>query len=211
VGVSVGQLIVRELDTQDYNKTWKAMRDFTDARTDKTPDEIWLLQHPPVFTQGLAGKAEHILNPHAIPVVQTDRGGQITYHGPGQLVIYVLIDLKRKQLHARSLVTKLEQSIIDLLALLSILAKTKCDAPGVYINDEKIGSIGLRIRKGCSYHGAALNVDMDLTPFSYINPCGFKNMKMTQIKTLAPHITVEQIKQAIISPLLKNFGYTDNG
>ncbi|OGT33214.1 MAG: octanoyltransferase [Gammaproteobacteria bacterium RIFCSPHIGHO2_02_FULL_39_13] len=187
------------------------MRDFTDARTDKTPDEIWLLQHPPVFTQGLAGKAEHILNPHAIPVVQTDRGGQITYHGPGQLVIYVLIDLKRKQLHARSLVTKLEQSIIDLLALLSILAKTKCDAPGVYINDEKIGSIGLRIRKGCSYHGAALNVDMDLTPFSYINPCGFKNMKMTQIKTLAPHITVEQIKQAIISPLLKNFGYTDNG
>ncbi|EKD77092.1 MAG: Octanoyltransferase [uncultured bacterium] len=211
MGVSVGQLIVRELDTQDYNKTWKAMRDFTDARTDKTPDEIWLLQHPPVFTQGLAGKAEHILNPHAIPVVQTDRGGQITYHGPGQLVIYVLIDLKRKQLHARSLVTKLEQSIIDLLALLSILAKTKCDAPGVYINDEKIGSIGLRIRKGCSYHGAALNVDMDLTPFSYINPCGFKNMKMTQIKTLAPHITVEQIKQAIISPLLKNFGYTDNG
>lgn len=200
-------VVIRDFGLCDYQKTWENMRAFTDARTEKTPDEIWLLQHPPVFTQGLAGKPEHLLNPHSIPVVQTDRGGQITYHGLGQLIVYALIDLKRKQLHARSLVTQLEKSVIDLLSQLSISAQSKCDAPGVYVNDEKICSIGLRIRKGFSYHGIALNVDMDLTPFSYINPCGFKNMKMTHIKSLAPNITFDQIKQAIIPPILKNFGY----
>lgn len=200
-------MIVRDLGLIDYQKTWENMRDFTDSRDENTPDEIWLLEHPPVFTQGLAGKPEHILNPHAIPVIQTDRGGQVTYHGPGQLVVYVLINLKRKELHARSLVNKLEQSVVDLLAQLSISAKAKCDAPGVYVNDEKICSIGLRVRKGCSYHGIALNVDMDLTPFSYINPCGYHNMKMTQIKLLSPNTTLEQVKKKIIESIMKNFGY----
>ena len=130
-------LIIRHLGMIDYQKTWENMRDFTDSRTENTVDEIWVLQHPPVFTQGLAGKPEHILNPHHIPVIQTDRGGQVTYHGPGQLVLYVLIDLKRKQLHARDLVQKLEKSVIELLSELSINASTQCNAPGVYVNDEK--------------------------------------------------------------------------
>src|SRR3990167_7390515 len=147
----------------------KKMQEFTDSRDENTPDEIWLLEHPPVFTQGLAGKPEHILNPHAIPVVQTDRGGQVTYHGPGQLVVYTLIDLKRKHLHTREFVRTLEKCVIDVLSELSIAAVSKCDAPGVYVNNEKICSIGLRVRKGCSYHGIAFNIDMDLTPFSYIN------------------------------------------
>src|SRR3990167_10979255 len=145
-------LIIRDLGTTDYQKTWKNMRDFTDSRNNDSIDEIWILQHPPIFTQGLAGKPEHILNSHDIPIIQTDRGGQVTYHGPGQLVVYVLIDLKRKQLHARELVRKLENSVINLLAQLSITANGKCDAPGVYVNNEKICSIGLRVRKGSSYH-----------------------------------------------------------
>ena len=203
----MSNVIIRDLDLIDYQTSWENMRDFTDSRNDQTTDEIWLLQHPPVFTQGLAGKAEHVLNPHHIPVIQTDRGGQVTYHGPGQLVVYVLIDLKRKQLHTRQLVRQLEQSIIDLLAQLSISAQSKCDAPGVYVRDAKIGSIGLRVRKGCSYHGIALNVDMDLTPFSYINPCGFQNMKMTQIKTLNSSVTMDAVKKAFIPAFLKNFGY----
>ncbi len=200
-------LIIRDLGLADYQKTWEKMRDFTDSRTSETPDEIWLLQHPPVFTQGLAGKPEHILNSHDIPVVQTDRGGQVTYHGPGQLVLYVLIDLKRKQLHTRELVRKLENTIITLLSKIAIIAEAKCDAPGVYVNNEKICSIGLRVRKNCSYHGIALNVDMDLTPFTYINPCGYQNMKMTQIESLAPDITFEWIKKEIISVFVTNFRY----
>lgn len=200
-------LIIRDLGILDYQKTWESMRDFTDSRTENSTDEIWILEHPPVFTQGLAGKPEHILNPHHIPVIQTDRGGQVTYHGPGQLVVYVLIDLKRKQLHARELVRKLENSVIDLLAELSIPSSGKCDAPGVYVNGEKICSIGLRIRKGCSYHGIALNVDMDLTPFQYINPCGYQGMKMTQIKTLNPQTSFNAIKKAIVPAIMKNFGY----
>lgn len=201
-------VVVHDLGLCDYQKTWENMRAFTDSRTEKTPDEIWILQHPPVFTQGLAGKPEHLLNPNGIPVVQTDRGGQITYHGPGQLIVYTLIDLRRKQLHARSLVTLLEKSVIDLLSQLSISAQSKCDAPGVYVNNEKICSIGLRIRNGCSYHGIALNVDMDLTPFSYINPCGFKNMKMTQVKSLSPQSTLNEIKHAIVIAIQKNFKYS---
>lgn len=200
-------LIIRDLDFCDYQKTWEKMRDFTDTRTENTKDEIWLLQHPPVFTQGLAGKPEHVLNPHHIPIIQTDRGGQVTYHGPGQLVVYVLIDLKRREMHAREFVRTLEQCVIDLLSEMSIIAVSKCDAPGVYVNDAKICSIGLRVRKNCSYHGIALNVDMDLTPFSYINPCGYQNMKMTQIKTLNPSATFDMIKEAIIPAFLKNFGY----
>ncbi len=208
--MSVTDIIIRDLGMQDYEKTWQNMRDFTDSRTENTIDEIWLLQHPPVFTQGLAGKPEHILNPHHIPVVQTDRGGQVTYHGPGQLVLYVLIDLKRKNLHARDLVRKLESTIITLLSQYNITAKAKCEAPGVYVDDAKICSIGLRVRKGASYHGIALNIDMDLTPFSYINPCGYQNMPMTQIKTLAPTASFNAIIKAIIPVFLKNFRYNSH-
>lgn len=200
-------LIIRDLKIADYQKTWEKMRDFTDSRTEETPDEIWVLQHPPVFTQGLAGKAEHVLNPHDIPVIQTDRGGQVTYHGPGQLVLYPLIDLKRKQLHARELVRKLESTVITLLSHLSISAESKCDAPGVYVNGEKICSIGLRVRKGCSYHGIALNVDMDLTPFSYINPCGYSGLAMTQIKTFVPEHSFATIQKKLIDIFIENFGY----
>lgn len=200
-------VIIRDLGTQPYETTWQKMRDFTDNRTENTTDEIWLLEHPPVFTQGLAGKPEHVLNPHNIPVVQTDRGGQVTYHGPGQLVIYPLLNLKRKKLHARQLVTTLEQSVITYLKTMSITAGAKPDAPGVYVNNTKICSIGLRIRKGSSYHGIALNVDMDLTPFSYINPCGHQGMQMTQIKSLSPTATMEAVKSQILPTILEKFGY----
>lgn len=200
-------LIIRDLGMIEYQKTWQNMRDFTDSRDENTIDEIWLLEHPPVFTQGLAGKPEHVLNPHHIPVIQTDRGGQVTFHGPGQLVLYALIDLKRKQMHAREFVRTLENSVIALLADLSINAASKCDAPGVYVNDAKICSIGLRVRRGASYHGIALNVAMDLTPFTYINPCGYQNMTITQIKTLAPLVSMDIIKLAIVPAIMKNFGY----
>lgn len=200
-------LIIRDLKIADYQLVWQNMRDFTDNRTLDTQDEVWVVQHPPVFTQGLAGKPEHILNPHAISVIQTDRGGQVTYHGPGQLVLYPLINLKRKNIHARELVRTLEKSVIELLAELSIVAESNCDAPGVYVNHEKICSIGLRIRKNCSYHGIALNVDMDLTPFSYINPCGYKNMKMTQIKTFMQNVSFVTIQRKLLDAVIRNFNY----
>lgn len=158
-------LIVRELGQCEYEQIWEKMRIFTDARIEDTPDEIWLLEHPPVFTQGLAGKAEHVLNPGDIPVIKTDRGGQVTYHGPGQLVAYVLFDLRRLNVGIRQMVRLLEQAIVDLLAEYNIVAAGRCDAPGVYVDGAKICSIGLRVRKGCTYHGIALNVAMDLTPF----------------------------------------------
>lgn len=204
------QLIVRDLHNTNYKKTWENMQVFTDKRNSETTDELWLLEHPPVFTQGLAGKPEHILNSHDIPIVQTDRGGQVTYHGPGQLVGYVLFDLKRLGIHTRELVRKLEKSIIDVLAHYNIPAKARCDAPGVYINDEKICSIGLRVRKNCSYHGIAFNIDMDLTPFSYINPCGYQGMKMAQLKTLAPTANINTVKTLFISAIMENFGYNSH-
>ena len=199
---------IRDLGAQPYEATWEKMRDFTDNRTESTVDEIWLLEHPPVFTQGLAGKPEHVLNPHDIPIVQTDRGGQVTYHGPGQLVIYPLLNLKRKNIHARQLVSTLEQSVITYLKTLEISAASQCKAPGVYVDGAKICSIGLRIRKGSSYHGIALNVDMDLTPFRYINPCGYQGMQMTQIKTLQPIITMKDVKANIVPIILEKFEYS---
>jgi len=179
---------------QDYKKIWQAMRDFTDQRTDETRDEIWLLQHHPVFTQGQAGKAEHLLSTSSIPVVKSDRGGQITYHGPGQLIAYLLIDIKRRHLGVRDLVTLMEQSIIELLNELNITAYAKKSAPGVYVQcninnrmiEHKIASLGLRVRKGCSYHGLALNIDMDLEPYQQINPCGYAGLAVTQIANLLP-------------------------
>lgn len=199
------QVTIRDLGTAEYELTWQKMQEFTDSRDESTPDEIWLLEHPPVFTQGLAGKPEHILNPHAIPVVQTDRGGQVTYHGPGQLILYPLINIKQKKIAPRELVTKLENSVILLLKQFNITAESRCDAPGVYVNNQKICSIGLRIRKGCSYHGIALNVGMDLKPFSYINPCGYKDLAMTQIKNFAPSVTIQEIKSKIIPIVIRNF------
>ncbi len=177
-------ILIKELGLVDYEPTWRAMQAFTDARTPDTPDEVWLLEHPPVFTQGQAGKPEHVLMPGDIPVVPIDRGGQVTYHGPGQLVGYILYDLSRAGCGVRELVRKLEQAIIDLLSEFQIEAHGRVDAPGVYVGDAKIASLGLRIRNGRSYHGLALNVRMDLEPFRRINPCGYAGMPITQLADL---------------------------
>lgn len=174
--------ILRKLHQREYTETLQAMQEFTQARTSATTDEIWWVEHPPVYTQGLAGKPEHILHSGSIPVIQTDRGGQVTYHGPGQLVLYLLVDIKRKQLTIRKLVCAIEQAVIRLLLTYNIKAYAKPNAPGVYIDDAKIAALGLRIRKGCSYHGLSFNIDMDLEPFSRINPCGFKHLKIVQLK-----------------------------
>jgi lipoyl(octanoyl) transferase len=200
---------IRHLGLQDYHSCWQAMREFTDKRNENTQDEIWLLEHPPVFTQGQNGKAEHILNSGDIPVVPIDRGGQITYHGPGQLVAYTLIDIKRKKLNIREFVTILEKSIINTLLTYNIQAASQCKAPGVYVDNKKICSIGLRVRRGCSYHGLALNVDMDLEPFSRINPCGFSQLKMTQITHLAPSATLPGAGAQLIHFLSDILGYTN--
>lgn len=175
-------VIIRWLGRMLYNETWHAMQHFTNERQPDTLDELWLLEHESVFTQGQNGKAHHILNPGIIPVVQTDRGGQVTYHGPGQLMIYTLIDLRRKKFTIRDIVCSLEKSIIDYLAAHGIASIAKRDAPGVYVDERKICSIGLRVRKGCVYHGIAFNVNMDLSPFLLINPCGFKSLMMTQLR-----------------------------
>jgi lipoyl(octanoyl) transferase len=170
------KLIVRQLGVQDYEPLWREMQNFTDSRIDDTTDEIWLVQHPPVFTLGLNGKPEHILAPGDIPVVNCDRGGQVTYHGPGQLVVYLLLDLRRRELGVKALVHKMEQAIIDLLAEQGISGERREGAPGIYVDDAKIAALGLRVRRGCCYHGLSLNIDMDLEPFSRINPCGFEGL-----------------------------------
>jgi len=181
-------LIVRRLPgLRDYQTTWDAMRAFTAARDAATPDEIWLLEHPPVFTLGQAGRPEHLLDPGTIPVIRTDRGGQVTYHGPGQLIAYVLFDLRRGGIGVKRLVHLLEQAVIDLLAARGISAAARPDAPGVYVDGAKIASLGLRVRQGCSYHGVALNVDLDLEPFGRINPCGYPGLKVTRVADLCPH------------------------
>ncbi|WP_374353321.1 lipoyl(octanoyl) transferase LipB [Chitinimonas sp.] len=178
-------LIIKQFGLVDYEPTWRAMQAFTDARTADTPDELWLLEHPPVFTQGQAGKPEHVLQRGDIPIIKIDRGGQVTYHGPGQLVGYLMIDLSRRKLGVREFVRRIEQAIIELLAELKVGAYGKVDAPGVYLQrdgvEAKIASLGLRIRNGKSYHGLALNVAMDLAPFSHINPCGYAGLAVTQL------------------------------
>lgn len=176
--------LVRCLGLVEYAPTWEAMKTFTAQRTPATPDEIWLLQHPPVFTQGQAGKPEHLLAAHGIPVVKIDRGGQITYHAPGQLIAYLLLDLRRQKINVRELVRLMEQAVIDLLAEHGVTAQGREEAPGVYVVDAKIAALGLKIRNGCCYHGLSLNVDMDMTPFSYINPCGFQGLRVTQTRDL---------------------------
>ncbi|XPF95863.1 lipoyl(octanoyl) transferase LipB [Colwellia sp. RE-S-Sl-9] len=177
-------LIVRQLNQTDYTTVWHAMQSFTDNRNDETLDEIWLVEHPAVFTQGQAGKEEHILSTSNIPIVKVDRGGQVTYHGPGQQVLYVLINLRRRKMGVRNLVTLIENAIIDSLNDYGITAVAKPDAPGVYIDNKKVASLGLRVRKGCSFHGLALNVNMDLSPFLLINPCGYAGLEMVQTSTL---------------------------
>lgn len=171
----------RRLGVVDYEACWRAMRTFTDERSADTDDELWLAEHPPVFTQGQAGRAEHVLAPGDIPVVQTDRGGQVTYHGPGQLIAYVLVDLRRLKLGVRALVSALEGGVVDLLARSDITAAARPDAPGVYVDGDKIASVGLRVRQGCSYHGIALNLDLDLEPFQRINPCGYEGLRVTRL------------------------------
>ena len=208
--MSTEQLIIRTLQERAYPLIWQAMKDFTEQRTPETVDEIWLVEHDPVYTQGQNGKAEHLLNPTHIPVVQTDRGGQITYHGPGQLVAYILLDLKRQHLTVRGLVRAIEKAIIDFLAAQGVEAQTRCDAPGVYIDKAKVCSLGLRIRRGYSYHGFALNVDMDLSPFSNINPCGFKDLSMTQLKDFALDYTPLSAGHALIPYLCQHLGYNNN-
>ncbi|MEH6569219.1 MAG: lipoyl(octanoyl) transferase LipB [Halioglobus sp.] len=186
----MSDLLQRTLGLVDYEPTLQAMKEFTDSRGDETPDELWLLQHPRVFTQGQAGKAEHVLAPGDIPVIQVDRGGQVTYHGPGQWVLYLMVNLRRHELGVRALVTLIENSLVELLLEYGLVAAARPDAPGVYVGDDKIAALGLRVRKGCSYHGLALNVDMDLEPFGRINPCGYAGLQVTSMAQCLPGKTL---------------------
>ncbi len=192
----------------NYPDLWRKMQDFTDQRSISCTDQLWLAQHPAIFTLGQAGKLEHILDPHDIPVLHVDRGGQVTYHGPGQLLIYPLIDLRRKTYNVRQYVHHLEEIIISVLARYQINAERRDKAPGVYVECKKIASLGIRIRRGCSFHGIALNICMDLTPFSYINPCGYQGLEITQISDLAGPKDVNKIANDVMSTLEKHLDYT---
>ncbi len=198
---------VRHLGEVDYDETWQKMRDFTDNRHKDTPDELWFLQHPAVYTLGKNGKPEHVLNSAEIPVINSDRGGQVTYHGPGQIVVYTLLDLSRLNIGVRALVSALEQVVIELLNDYGIAAIARRDAPGVYVNDAKIAALGLRVRKGCSFHGLALNVAMDLEPFSRINPCGYEGLEVTQIKNFIGDIKIESVTDDLQQRLIEQFSY----
>lgn len=190
----------------DYPDTWQAMKDFTNERTSQNNDEIWLLEHNPVFTQGQAGKPEHILGHTDIPVVQSDRGGQVTYHGPGQIILYCLLDLKRLGVNVRGCVSLLEQTVIDTLQAFAIEAELKDGAPGVYVQGKKIASLGLRVRRGCTYHGLSLNTDMDLSPFLSINPCGYKGLEMTQISDWV-NVDKARVEQVLLQQLYEKFKF----
>lgn len=207
----IGTVLVRELGRQPYAQIWHAMQAFTEARGPDTDDEFWLVEHDPVFTQGMAGKAEHVLAPADIPVVQVDRGGQVTYHGPGQIVIYPLLNLRRLGIGVRQLVCRIEQAIINTLDEWNIAAARREGAPGVYVGDAKIAAIGLRVRRGCSFHGLAFNIAMDLSPFQRINPCGYHGLKVTQMVDLggpaqpaivAPVLVRELCRQLRLTPLV---------
>lgn len=196
---------IHDLGLQDYQTVWQAMQDFTLQRNADTPDELWIVEHPAVYTLGLSGKREHLLNIGDIPVIQSDRGGQVTYHARGQVIIYTLLDIKRLNINIRQLVSLLEQAMIDTLAHYGIVAIAKAEAPGVYVQGKKIGSIGIRIKNNCSYHGLSFNNEMDLTPFNFINPCGYKDLKVTQLSDLGVHIHTNALaslmSQAIITAL----------
>ncbi len=201
-------LIVKHLGLQEYQPVWHAMQKFTDQRDDQTTDELWMVEHPPVFTQGLAGKAEHILAAGDIPVIQVDRGGQVTYHGPGQIVAYPMINLRRHGIGVKSLVNGIEQAIIDTAANYGIKAARMDNAPGVYVNGAKIASLGLRIRKACSFHGLAFNIDMDLEPFMRINPCGFSGLEVIQLADLAPQVKIATVEQQLINAFCQQLNFT---
>ena len=203
-------LVVKNLGEKPYVKTWQTMKSFTDSRRECDADEIWFVQHPPVYTLGQAGNVEHLLMPGNIPVVHTDRGGQVTYHGPGQLVCYLLLDVRRLQLGVRGLVTAIEQSIVQLINSYGFAAESKPEAPGVYVDGKKLAALGLRIRKGCSYHGLSLNVDMDLGPFSYINPCGFKGLEVVDMKRLGIDRPITEIMEELTDILIRQIGYDDD-
>jgi lipoyl(octanoyl) transferase len=208
VGNKLPTLGIRRLGLMDYQPVWRAMQAFTDNRDDETADEIWLVEHPPVFTQGQAGRAEHILAPGDIPVIQVDRGGQVTYHGPGQLVAYPLIDIGRLEMGVRELVTCIEQAIIDVLQSYAVEAQLLAGAPGVYIDGVKIASLGLRIRKGKSFHGLSFNIDMDLEPFQRINPCGFQGLQVTNLSAFTK-VSMAEVEDRLVAGLSKVLGYND--
>lgn len=202
-------LIVRQLGLQDYEPIWQAMQRFTDTRDDTTADELWLVEHKPVFTQGQAGKGEHILMPGDIPVVKVDRGGQVTYHGPGQQVIYLMLNIRKRKLGVRHLVNAMEESVVALLAQYGITAYPKPDAPGVYVEEKKVCSLGLRIRNGCSFHGLALNVNMDLAPFQRINPCGYAGMEMIDTARLNGPQSLDEAGSKLTALLLDALSITE--
>jgi len=194
------------LGRQDYVPLWRAMQKFTDERDESTPDEIWFCEHPPVFTLGLNAAKEHLLAPGDIPVVQIDRGGQVTFHGPGQLMVYPLIDIRRANIGVRTLVTALEQSVVDLAAEYDVEAAARADAPGVYVEGNKLASVGLRIRRGASFHGMALNVDVDLEPFTRINPCGYAELEMTDLHRLGIALQLEETSTRLLPRFLRHLG-----
>jgi lipoyl(octanoyl) transferase len=194
-------LTVKRLGRVEYEPTWRAMQEFTARRDENTPDELWLCEHPPVFTLGLAGKPEHLLRDIDVPVVRIDRGGQITYHGPGQIVCYLLLDLKRRGITVKGLVNRMEQAVIDLLAGYGVTAERLAGAPGVYVQGAKIAALGLKVKNGCSYHGLSLNVAMDLSPFAAINPCGYEGMAVTQLSAFSPDADVETVGAKLIGQL----------
>lgn len=202
-------IVIRHLGRRDYEPLWRGMQQFTDSRSSQTADEIWFTEHPPIFTLGLNASRDHLLAPGDIPVIQIDRGGQVTYHGPGQLMIYPLIDLKRARRGVRFLVTALERTIVDLLADYEIAAIARADAPGVYVDGRKIASVGLRVRRGASYHGMALNIEVDLEPFSRINTCGFSDLEVTHLRSLGVSATMTAIQQQVQTHLLKHLDMTE--
>ena len=206
--MSASELLVRRLGLMDYEPVWRAMQAFTDRRDAGTPDELWLVEHPPVFTQGQAGRAEHLLAPGDIPVIQVDRGGQVTYHGPGQIVAYPLIDIGRLQLGVRALVSGMEQAIIDVLKSYAVDAQLIATAPGVYVDGVKIASLGLRIRRGKSFHGLAFNINMDLEPFQRINPCGYQGLQVTNLSAFA-EVSMTEVEDRLISSLSEILGYNN--
>ena len=200
---------IKHLGRVPYLETYEAMKAFSEQRQDSTEDELWVCEHPPTYTQGIAGKAEHLLAQTDIPVVQTNRGGQVTYHGPGQVVIYLLIDLSRRGIKVRELVNKIEQAVIDCLAAYGITADRREGAPGVYVGEAKVAALGLRIRNGCSYHGVSLNVDMDMTPFSAINPCGYAGMAVTQLHDLGVNVSVSDAGEDLLRHLQNQLESSD--
>ena len=205
-GSAAGTLRVRRLGLAEYEPVWRDMQAFTDRRDEATPDELWLVQHPPVFTQGQAGKAEHVLAPGDIPVIQVDRGGQVTYHGPGQIVAYPLIDIRRRGIGVREFVHRIEEAIIRTLAHYGVRGERVCNAPGIYIGGDKIASLGLRVRRGCTFHGLAFNIDMDLEPFQRINPCGYAGLRVIQLSALA-EVEIGEVEDRLVAQFAQLLAY----